>query len=195
MRPKDTYTKGITAQHTSFTYIHIPDPTGPLRAVRRALHVSLASAHARGESPAVLDGPPFDVRGWHALEACAIYLEGPCPPPPLATATAARLLSLPLLLLLLIVPLRPPRLGRGCFDGSRGAAVSHSHVDKLFGEKSIEEGGEGGGFYELGSVAEDVFDLSARINLRVLRNLKRRKAFVSPAPSAGEARRMIWLVK
>jgi len=38
-------------------------------------------------------------------------------------------------------------------------------VDELFGEVLSEEGGEGGGGDELGGEAEDVSDLTARIEL------------------------------
>jgi len=49
-------------------------------------------------------------------------------------------------------------------------------VDELLGEVLSEEGGEGGGGDVLGGEAEDVSDLSARIELGVLSKLKRRVA-------------------
>jgi len=49
-------------------------------------------------------------------------------------------------------------------------------VDKLSGEVLSEEGGEGGGGDVLEGEAEDVSDLTARIELRVLSKLKRVEA-------------------
>ena len=49
-------------------------------------------------------------------------------------------------------------------------------VDKLFGEVLSEEGGEGGGGDVLWGEAEDVFDLSARIELGRLGKLEHRVA-------------------
>jgi len=46
-------------------------------------------------------------------------------------------------------------------------------VDELFGEVLSEEGGVGGGGDERGGEAEDVSDLTARIELGVLSKLKR----------------------
>ena len=51
-------------------------------------------------------------------------------------------------------------------------------VDELFGEVLSEEGGEMGGGDERGGEAEDVSDLSARIELGVLSNLEGREALI-----------------
>ena len=63
-------------------------------------------------------------------------------------------------------------------EGADVVVGAEDLVDELFGEVLSEEGGEGGGRDVGGGEAEDVSDLSARIELGVLSNLEGREALI-----------------